>query len=452
MWRERGFYEAAPTQTRKFYPFEVSSGPRFVSLANDDAARQAREDAGLRVATESLERVLVMSSRARCAVFALGVPVLLGLVLVALLVTLAIMMFMMVMALSLEFNGGCGHQRSAWNFAAAPWVGGMLNAVWISMMNCVYGRVAVWLTCLENHRSESGYESSLTAKTTVFHFFNSYASLVYVMIMKGGFGLQVHTFNAITYFNAFGYTVGAGADTCGQPGTKSFSRLADGRYVFVRADCMRDIWLLMLCLVVFRPIYELALQFAWPRLGKAWRELATRRCLPTRARTGGGGESSTLASGLINDGVRGGDHEERTGGAATDAALLAFRSSLEDQMASEHSMQCIWSHPHVYAMLCQGERAVQRRDELRHVQRTSSTVRLRRHVVLRIPSGIRRRGPRQRGGPADQRGAALLLPAAAALPGGEGHRRVASRGDDILVGGGGHQHSSRRVHISSLAK
>ena len=56
----------------------------------------------------------------------------------------------------------------------------VINAVQITILNIVYGKVAVKLTRRENHRTDTEYEDSLIAKIFVFQFVNSYTSFYYL--------------------------------------------------------------------------------------------------------------------------------------------------------------------------------------------------------------------------------------------------------------------------------
>ncbi|RHY94480.1 hypothetical protein DYB37_006836 [Aphanomyces astaci] len=63
-------------------------------------------------------------------------------------------------------------------------IGATLNAVQIQVMNGIYGTIAVRLNNFENHRTETEYEDNLIAKTFLFQFVNSYASLFYIAFIK----------------------------------------------------------------------------------------------------------------------------------------------------------------------------------------------------------------------------------------------------------------------------
>lgn len=60
----------------------------------------------------------------------------------------------------------------------------IINAVAIQVANILYGDVAISLTDYENHRTDTEYENSLIAKTFVFQFVNSFASLFYIAFVK----------------------------------------------------------------------------------------------------------------------------------------------------------------------------------------------------------------------------------------------------------------------------
>ncbi|CAM9434451.1 unnamed protein product [Discosporangium mesarthrocarpum] len=64
----------------------------------------------------------------------------------------------------------------------------LANAIQIQLMNLVYGNIAIWLNDLENHRTDTAYEDNLIAKTFMFQFVNSYASLVYIAFIKEQMG------------------------------------------------------------------------------------------------------------------------------------------------------------------------------------------------------------------------------------------------------------------------
>ena len=66
---------------------------------------------------------------------------------------------------------------------------GALNGVQIAALNEVYLLVAQQLTNWENHRTHRAYEDALTAKTFLFQFVNSYASLYWLVFFQVESGL-----------------------------------------------------------------------------------------------------------------------------------------------------------------------------------------------------------------------------------------------------------------------
>lgn len=63
-------------------------------------------------------------------------------------------------------------------------LGGVINAVFISVTNGLYARLARKLNDWENHRTETQYEDSLIIKTFLFQAINSYISLFYIAFLK----------------------------------------------------------------------------------------------------------------------------------------------------------------------------------------------------------------------------------------------------------------------------
>ena len=55
----------------------------------------------------------------------------------------------------------------------------------ILILGRVYARLAVKLTDMEYHRTDSQYEDALTIKMYLFQFVNFYASVIYVAFFKG---------------------------------------------------------------------------------------------------------------------------------------------------------------------------------------------------------------------------------------------------------------------------
>ena len=123
-------------------------------------------------------------------------------------------------------------------------------------------QVAVKLTNLENHRTETDYENTLIFKTFLFQFANSYTALFYIAFVKG---------TNVSPFNTFGLTDANGnpyRDACGKRGTESYESLdcadpddpATCRYVFVTDSCIDTLRSQMLFYTILKPCYEIPLQ------------------------------------------------------------------------------------------------------------------------------------------------------------------------------------------------
>ncbi|PSN52662.1 hypothetical protein C0J52_06028 [Blattella germanica] len=60
----------------------------------------------------------------------------------------------------------------------------IINLVLIMILTKIYQRLALWLTNLENPRTQTEYEDSYTFKIFVFQFVNFYSSLIYIAFFK----------------------------------------------------------------------------------------------------------------------------------------------------------------------------------------------------------------------------------------------------------------------------
>ncbi|KAG6443859.1 anoctamin-4 isoform X3 [Manduca sexta] len=83
--------------------------------------------------------------------------------------------------------GGSGFfiQRHAKIFTAMT--AALINLVIIMILTRIYAKVAVYLTNLENPRTQTEYEDSYTFKIFFFEFMNFYSSLIYIAFFKGRF-------------------------------------------------------------------------------------------------------------------------------------------------------------------------------------------------------------------------------------------------------------------------
>ncbi|XP_033610715.1 anoctamin-4 isoform X2 [Cryptotermes secundus] len=77
----------------------------------------------------------------------------------------------------------------------------VINLVIIMILTKLYQRLALWLTNLENPRTQTEYEDSYTFKIFVFQFVNFYSSLIYIAFFKGRF--FVHPGDASARNSAF---------------------------------------------------------------------------------------------------------------------------------------------------------------------------------------------------------------------------------------------------------
>ncbi|XP_063697061.1 anoctamin-4 [Culicoides brevitarsis] len=63
----------------------------------------------------------------------------------------------------------------------------LINLIIIMLLTRVYHRIAIYLTNLENPRTQTEYEDSYTFKIFFFEFMNYYSSLIYIAFFKGRF-------------------------------------------------------------------------------------------------------------------------------------------------------------------------------------------------------------------------------------------------------------------------
>ncbi|XP_055534880.1 anoctamin-4 [Wyeomyia smithii] len=63
----------------------------------------------------------------------------------------------------------------------------LINLIIIMLLTRIYHKLAIYLTNLENPRTQTEYEDSYTIKIFVFEFMNFYSSLIYIAFFKGRF-------------------------------------------------------------------------------------------------------------------------------------------------------------------------------------------------------------------------------------------------------------------------
>ena len=105
-----------------------------------------------------------------------SITVISGFVTVVLLTITCIFALKVVMANDNHFTVG--------NVQIGSIVASVLNAIQIQVFNWIYSDYALWLNRIENHRTDTDYENSLIAKTFIFQFVNSFASLFYIGFLK----------------------------------------------------------------------------------------------------------------------------------------------------------------------------------------------------------------------------------------------------------------------------
>ena len=189
-----GFYDA----TAGFMPFGESRVPYFPA-----AARNSRFGASLAVTVF----LMLLVAAGTLGIFALKVAMRQGAVLSD--------------ALALTEHGYGINQSTV-----AVAIASTLNTVFIMAFNTLYRHLGVLMTDWENHRTESEYENSLIKKNFAFQFVNSYISFFYIAFMKPFGGLM-----------RFEYEAGDG-------------RLIEMRDTCVRGDCMSELVIQMLFVVV----------------------------------------------------------------------------------------------------------------------------------------------------------------------------------------------------------
>ncbi|KAL5010330.1 hypothetical protein ScPMuIL_012635 [Solemya velum] len=85
----------------------------------------------------------------------------------------------------------------------------LINLIVIIILNMIYSRLAFWLTDLENLRTQSDYDDSITLKLFSLQFVNYYSSIVYIAFFKGRFVGRPGDYNTL---------FGARQEECGSGG------------------------------------------------------------------------------------------------------------------------------------------------------------------------------------------------------------------------------------------
>ena len=138
---------------------------RFISLASKEAAEEAQRNPQLQATIAATPDALVMDFSHRLKTYFVGIPALSLVTVTMFIVMLCILTFRLVMSVSIQFEGNW-----VFNTRSAPFIGGSMNTIWITIMNGVYQRIAKWLNDLENHRTATQHEDALIVKTFLFQF------------------------------------------------------------------------------------------------------------------------------------------------------------------------------------------------------------------------------------------------------------------------------------------
>ena len=218
------------------------------------------------------ENVLVFSRWASLKRTLLTIPQLLFVFTLMVSVTLCILTFRMLLGVSSQFDNLF---NNTWldTYITPAVISGLMQSVWITIMNKLYAALALMPTQLENFRTDTQFEDSLIFKTFIFQFFNSYGALFYIAFIKG---------QGISLYGSFGYddptTSSPYEDSCGFQGTLSepysaILNVSSGcdnsteesfkntcKPLWVVTDCVDDLYTQLLTYLVVKPfVLELAL-------------------------------------------------------------------------------------------------------------------------------------------------------------------------------------------------
>ncbi|CAH1119327.1 unnamed protein product [Phaedon cochleariae] len=90
--------------------------------------------------------------------------------------------------------------------------GACMNATIIFIFKAVFKKLSLWLTDLENHRTQHAYDNSYIYKSYSLAFVNNYAAVFYIAFFKGRFFTHPGDMGKWTFFG------GLGADICAPTG------------------------------------------------------------------------------------------------------------------------------------------------------------------------------------------------------------------------------------------
>ncbi|XP_046403145.1 anoctamin-5-like isoform X2 [Ischnura elegans] len=120
----------------------------------------------------------------------------------------------------------------------------IINLIIILLLKLVYDRIAIWLTNLENPKTQSDYETSYTFKVFVFEFFNCYSSLFYIAFFKGRF-----------------YTY---------PGDQGMSNLHLAQDTCDSGGCLSELFIQLVVIMVGKQVLNGFMEVFMPRISNWW--------------------------------------------------------------------------------------------------------------------------------------------------------------------------------------
>lgn len=113
---------------------------------------------------------------------------------------MAVVFGIVIYRMSLNKSDALYADKTSYRIYVVPITAGLINLVCIFILNYIYDILAAWLTEMENQRTQTQYEESLTLKLYMFHFVNYYSSIFYIAFLKGKFVGRPAKYNKIFGF------------------------------------------------------------------------------------------------------------------------------------------------------------------------------------------------------------------------------------------------------------
>lgn len=177
LWKRKQFTLAYRWNVHSLEPVEQPPRPEFLALLS-----KKNYQGRVNPVTGHTEPHIPFWSR-RFPVFLLSyTSVLLGVVL-ALAFLVGVIFYRLVVNLLLRQTGNPIISTTAGMITTAT--SSCINLVCIFILKLIYDRVAVLMTNLENHRTQTDYDSSLTLKLYMLQFINYYSSVFYIAFIQG---------------------------------------------------------------------------------------------------------------------------------------------------------------------------------------------------------------------------------------------------------------------------